>query len=382
MKRVMLMVMLLCIGWGIKAQNLIYVNLDKGSDSGSGGIATPYLSLKKALSVATAPSEVRLMIREDGKKAVYTVDGELTIPRDVKVVGGYNIRGEQIAGAALNIIVQGDSTSRIFKVAGTLEGVTVTGGKCKGGNGGGVYVLSGGKVLNCIITDNVASYQLPKVGDLLMKDGTYMDVSLFTYDQVNDLKGVVFWVNPDKSAVSPKGWAVSPYFAQEKEWWTGDNSGVTGTDASYFLTLQDALRDMDGKSNTQRFAGNAGCAVIQDCLNFGDSKDFYLPSLGQLYCLLVGWSEVEDAFAKLWGVIQPKQELAVIQGLFGPSARAYSKKTVWSETQHFMHLRSCLVSSTLKDKKNIWVLYDLYEKSYIDGQAANLTHQYIYVTEF
>lgn len=381
MKRVMLMVMLLCIGWGIKAQNLIYVNLDKGSDSGSGGIATPYLSLKKALSVATAPSEVRLMIREDGKKAVYTVDGELTIPRDVKVVGGYNTRGEQIAGAALNIIVQGDSTSRIFKVAGTLEGVTVTGGKCKGGNGGGVYVVSGGKVLNCIITDNVASYQLPKVGDLLMKDGTYMDVSLFTYDQVNDLKGVVFWVNPDKSAVSPKGWAVSPYFPEGKKWWTGEaSSGVTGTDASYFLTLQDALRDINGKSNTQRFAGNAGCAVIQDCLNFGDN--FYLPSLGQLYCLLVGWSEVDATFAKLWGVIQPKQDRTVIEGLFGPSARGYRDQSVWSETDHFMHLRSCLVSSTLKDKKNIWVLYDLYEKSYIDGQAANLTHQYIYVTEF
>ncbi|NCE71988.1 DUF1565 domain-containing protein [Odoribacter sp. Z80] len=389
MKSVWLIVLLWCMGWELCAQRLVYVGLDWGSDSGSGGIETPYLSLKKALSVARANDEVRLLIRENGNKAVFETKGELVIPAGVKVSGGYNKKGEKISDSALKIVVEGDGSNRVFKVYGELEGVTVTGGKCKGANGGGVYVATGGKVQNCIITGNTASYQLPKVGDLLMKDGSYMDVGAFTYDQMEQVKGVVFWVNPDKSAASPKGWAVSPYTDEPYKWWAASSNSITGADPASFLNLQEALLDLNGKENTLRFQNNPNCGIIQRCLAFGGSGDFYLPSLGQLYRLLVGWDEVENTFEELWRVIRESNDLVKAQDFYGRGVRSVwtnsnCDKDHWSNvTFHFMHQQAALLaSSTLYNNSMIWGLVDIAERANIQNQLARSEINFVYVTEF
>lgn len=384
MKSILLIGLLWCMGWGLSAQRLIYVGLDLGSDSGSGGIETPYLTLKKALSVAKANDEVRLLLRENGSKAVFETQDELVIPAGVKVSGGYDKKGEKASDPALKIVVEGNGSSRIFKVYGVLEGVTVTGGKCKGGNGGGVYVATGGKVLNCIVTGNAASYQLPKVGDLLMKDGSYIDISAFTYDRIDQVKGVIFWVNPDKSAASPKGWAVSPYTDEPVRWW-GGSGNVTG--ATAFLSLQEALLDLNGKENTLRFKDNSNCLIIQKCLAKGE--DFYLPSLGQLYRLLVGWDSVEKTFAELWKMVRSKNDIDKAVSFFGRGARTdWSSPNCgvdgWSNvTFHFMHLQSGnLASSTLRSGNRAWVLNDMVERANISEQAVNRAINFVYVTEF
>ena len=83
------------------------------------------------------------------------------------------------------------------------------------------------------------------------------------------------------------------------------------------MNLQEALLDLNGKENTLRFQNNPNCGIIQRCLAFGGSGDFYLPSLGQLYRLLVGWDEVENTFEELWRVIRESNDLAKAQDFYG-----------------------------------------------------------------
>lgn len=395
MKRVLYVwVCLMLCGISLAAQEqVIYVSAN-GSDTWVGSQTQPYGTIYKALEVAAARSgtvEVRVAV------GVYPVSitkapkkGTLVIPVHVTLKGGYlngeafsvqNVLAPDRESPAGQTILQGDSTCRVALVKGGLEQVVVTGGRAEGANGGGVLVESGGSVNNCIIHSNQASGRAPKVGDLLMKNGDYVDVSSITYEQKDQVAGVVFWVNPKRDAPKgERGRAVSvKQFRNNMIAPIGYTGGLVSKKSCfitnvpdlppYYEEIEEAINDMDGKANTDDWSGYVNSCVefplAKDCRSLGEQ--WYIPAAGEVMLILTEWSMVENTFHVLWDKIwagaSGNQE--IIRDYFGLNSSAIGS---WYNTgEHFLLTPGQLISSTRANKQNIWIL----TSSFINASKLN-----------
>lgn len=374
---VLLMMMALCQAGGLKAQQEIYVSLADGWDDwNSGVLSQPFKTIEKAITkaVTVGAKEVRIVAGE------YHLNGELKIPANLSLVGGYKPKETvRVQNPAEQTIIVGDGRNRVATVAGVLDGVTVKGGFCKGGNGGGVLVKSTGRVVNCVVVENKATFQLPKIGDLLMKDGTFLDVNSFTYQRKDDVVGVIFWVNPDKGAnIGAQGYAVAPDAFYGITWGkTNEAMNVTGT---FYANTSEAVNDMDGRGNTDNLMRFPGCLAIQKCRERG--PQWSLPALGQLMQLAAEWDVVQSAFGKLWEEMMKKPGInrTELRAFFGSKIEINNNYT---DSQHFMTLSGgMLFSSTLKDKESVWRLADLSEKAVVGVVGRKDIANFLYVVEF
>lgn len=379
MKRIVVCVLLTMLmvfqGSLLKAQQEIYVSLlDGWDDWNSGVLMQPFKTVEKAIAkaVAVGAKEVRVVVGE------YHLSSELKIPVNLSLIGGYKSKETvRVQNSAEQTILIGSGSKRVAVVEGLLEGVTVKGGFCKGGNGGGVFVKSTGRVVNCIVVENKATFLLPKVGDLLMKDGTYLDVNNFTYDQRANVEGVIFWVNPDKGAdIGKQGYAVGTGAAYNVRWANSLNKSGT-----FCKTISDAVSDMDGRGNTDDLKSRyTDCNAVNKCREKG--AQWSLPALGQLMQLAAEWSVLEISFGKLWDEMLkiPGNRLVEMQAFFGSGVEINERG--WSGSQHFLVSSGMLFSSTLQDKSNVWKLEEIIETTIVGKASLKDFGNVLFVVEF
>lgn len=381
MRRIVCFLALWCglIGMGT-AQTVVYVS-EEGNDISWTGVAelpfkTVHRALEKVKNVST-PVEIRVAV------GVYPISGEekgeLMIPANVTVKGGFLKKG--VSGVqdvqAVNrdkaegqSIFQGDSTCRIATVKGVLEQVVVTGGRAEGANGGGVLVESGGVVRNCIIRNNKASGRAPKVGDIILESGNFIDVSQYQYGQEDDVKGIVFWVNPKRDApAGQRGRAVS--IKEFRSTWVEGSTKISDVKnnivaGTYFTTEEEALQDIDGKSATDFLLAHTN-SVITDyplarkCREYGE--EWYLPAIGEVMWMLTEWNTVDNSFRILWNRIQAgcSANLTVMRSYFDlsdptrASATWYDSGTLWQDGN--------FASSSRKEDIGIWRLTSFYNQA-------------------
>ncbi len=372
MKRVLFLFCLLFLTTALSAQKVLYVS-SNGSDTWTGSRTQPFQTVHKALE-QSGVTEVRVAV--GNYKISIHEKGEIYVPAGVVVKGGYKEKAPHEVQDALvenrgvvagQSVFQGDSTCRIFEVAGGLEQVTVTGGRAEGGNGGGVFVKSGGVVKNCIIWGNQAAGKAPKVGDLLMKNGDCMDVSLFTYEQKDDVEGVVFWVNPQRDA--PKGErgravgikTVSGFWLKPPGYF---GTSLVEVDVSfpdfmpYVSSPASALTDVDGDINTTKILAASAdfeYPLAEACRDLG--SDWYLPAIGEVMYIMAEWSVVDDTFGILWDKIQVGcgGSRTFMQNYFGCSST--DAVLSWKETSVLLHTKTAnIVSSSCVTKSEVWRL--------------------------
>lgn len=372
MKRLLFVIGVLFLLSGVLQAQVVYVS-PHGSDSWTGSNTQPYQTIHKALEKAGV-KEVRVAV--GSYKVSIRQKGEIIIPRGVTVRGGYlekaphevlDVQSDNPGTLQGQTILQGDSTCRIAKVAGVVEQVTATGGFAQAGNGGGVYVVAGGEVRNCIISGNQASARAPKVGDLLMKNGDYLDASLFTYDQRDDVAGVVFWVNPQRNApLGERGRAVGVKSLSMR--WI-QPPGYDGSSAvgvlfpfpdfmPYCASVEDALQDFAGDVNTTNIL-NASAdfeyPLAAACRALG--TEWYLPAAGEIMWIMGEWSVVDYVFEILWDKIRVGSGYsnAYVEQYFGRAPLDATKR--WSNIDFILHEQfAMLASSSSKDKQNTWML--------------------------
>lgn len=374
MKRVLFLFCLLFLVTSLSAQKVLYVS-SNGSDTWSGSRTQPYQTVHKALQ-QSGVTEIRVAVG-NYKISVYD-QGQILIPAGVAVKGGYSEKAphevqdvlvEDRSVVSGQSVFQGDSTCRIFEVAGVLEQVTVTGGRAEGGNGGGVYVKSGGVMKNCIVWGNQAAGEAPKVGDLLMKNGVCMDVSLFTYDQKDDVDGIVFWVNPQRDA--PKGErgramsikTLNDYWMKHKNY-TGNKAIDIADDvafpefAPYFLSESVALTDLEGEANTDKIlaiSSDFEFPLIKACRNMG--AKWYTPAIGEIMFLTAEWSVVDDVLEILWNRVQTGSggSRTVMQNYFGCTSANALKP--WRLCGSIMFSAgSNIISSSCQTGSTVWAV--------------------------
>lgn len=388
MKRVLFLVSLLFWVTLLSAQKVVYVS-SNGSDTWTGSRVQPFQTVYKALE-QSGVTEIRVAV---GKYNISVYEkGEIIIPAGVVVKGGYM---EKAPHEVLDILVedrsvvggqsvfQGDSTCRIFEVAGVLEQVTVTGGRAEGANGGGVFVKSGGHVKNCIIWGNQAAGKAPKVGDLLMKNGDCMDVSLFTYDQKDDVEGVVFWVNPQRDA--PPGERGRAMTVKTFEDFWIKPKGYFGTSTveikvpfpvfpDYFSSQVLALTDVDGAKNTTNIlnaspSGDFEFSLATACRDMGEN--WYLPAMGEIMWMMAEWSIVDDVFEILWNRVQAGcgGSRSIMQEYFG--CKPLDAGLAWRETNVLLHTKSAKVmSSSCYTKSEVWVLGSFTNRAVLESEEV------------
>lgn len=373
MKRVLFLFCLLFLVTSLSAQKVLYVS-SNGSDTWSGSRTQPYQTVHKALQ-QSGVTEIRVAVG-NYKISVYD-QGQILIPAGVAVKGGYSEKAphevqdvlvEDRSVVSGQSVFQGDSTCRIFEVAGVLEQVTVTGGRAEGGNGGGVYVKSGGVMKNCIVWGNQAAGEAPKVGDLLMKNGVCMDVSLFTYDQKDDVDGIVFWVNPQRDA--PKGErgramsikTLNDYWMKYVNY-TGGNVTVPSIVvfpefAPYSSSESVALTDLDGEANTDKIlaiSSDFEFSLAKACRNMG--AEWYMPAIGEIMYLMAEWSIVDDVLEILWNRVQTGSggSRTVMQNYFGCTSPDALKP--WRQTGSIMFSAGAnIISSSCHTKSSVWAV--------------------------
>lgn len=372
MKRVLLLFCLLLSVTALSAQKVLYVS-SNGSDTWTGSRTQPFLTVYKALE-QPGVTEIRVAV---GSYKISVYDrGEIAIPAGVAVKGGYleeaphevqDILAEDRSVVAGQTVFQGDSTCRIFEVAGLLEQVTVTGGRAEGGNGGGVFVKSGGVVKNCIIWGNQASGRAPKVGDLLMKNGDCMDASLFTYEQRDDVEGVVFWINPHRDA--PKGERGRAMSVKTLTDFWMKPKGYSGTSlvqvdvefpdfAPYLPSPADAITDLSGDVNTTKILASSAefeYPLAKLCRDMGE--EWYLPAMGEIMYIMAEWSIVDDVFEILWDKVQAGcgGNRAYMQDYFG--CETNDAILPWKSADVLLHTKTANVaSSSCIEKSEVWRL--------------------------
>lgn len=373
MKRVLFLFCLLFLVTSLSAQKVLYVS-SNGSDTWSGSRTQPYQTVHKALQ-QSGVTEIRVAVG-NYKISVYD-QGQILIPAGVAVKGGYlekaphevqDVLVEDRSVVSGQSVFQGDSTCRIFEVAGVLEQVTVTGGRAEGGNGGGVYVKSGGVMKNCIVWGNQAAGEAPKVGDLLMKNGVCMDVSLFTYDQKDDVDGIVFWVNPQRDA--PKGErgramsikTLNDYWMKYLNYTGGSvllpSTVVFPEFAPYFSSEAVALTDLEGDVNTDKIlaiSSDFEFPLIKACRNMG--AEWYMPAIGEIMFLTAEWSVVDDVLEILWNRVQTGSggSRTVMQNYFGcTSANALNP---WRQSGSIMFsVVADIISSSCQTGSSVWTV--------------------------
>lgn len=341
----------LYIFWGLalllwcvsgQAQKIIYVSSVKGQDYGAGTFTNPYQTIAKALTEVNGETEIRVT---EGK---YHLVKELIIPAGVILRGGYRLDGELRWGdAAEKTILIGTGKTRVVKLAGILDGVTVKGGFAQGQNGGGVYVSSGGKVINCIITENKASYRFPKVGDLLMKDKSYLDVAEFTYDMYDKVLGVICWVNTDQGAdPGEQGLAVSTDFTMGN--WAINPSNVSIPNGiTMAIDEEAAMMDLNGKAHT----GSLSTVSIGAQWNRNKGAEWIYPSLGMLGIVATEWHQLELTFNTLYDEMHSHYSGDILKSFFGEKIQI---AVDYKDSHHYMRQQTAWTSSTLKDRTNYW----------------------------
>lgn len=372
----------------LPAQKVVYVS-ERGDDSWSGAQTLPYESVYKALESVkdvAGPVEIRVAVgkylisAQKGKKK-----GELLVPANVTIRGGYVREGTGVKDMLSDnrgnpdgqTIFQGDSTCRIATVKGVLEQVVVAGGRVEGANGGGILVESGGKVVNCIIRSNQASGSTPKVGDLLLKSGDFMDVSQYVYGQADEVVGIVFWVNPKRDApVGERARAMSikefyePWVAVKNKCNYKEEFLVNLVAGTYCPDVESALSDTDGAANTELLLSNTNAYVTdfplaRACRNYGEG--WYLPAIGEIMWILTEWNTVDNSFRIVWDKIQTGSgaDMVVMNKYFGfvnPSS-AYAS---WYEADLLWFKYYDPTSSSRKDAVNCWHLTSFYNKAALE----------------
>jgi hypothetical protein len=326
-----LLAVLLGVGCPVFSQTAYYV-YPGGKNSNPGTAEQPFRTLYKALDAAreTDVDTIRLAVGE------YLVsspkmggEGEFVIPAGVVVQGGFEVQAD---GVVMKIqqyggeeeparsVLKGDSTCRIARVAGILEHVTVTGGLASQDNGGGVYVESGGIVRNCIIHSNTATGLVPKVGDLLMKDGSFVAASKFQADRIDELEGVVFWINPLKNAPEGQQGRVVSLKRVKGHWVEKKSGNIISADRNNLKTLlasiqihtmEDALLDTSGKQHTDFILSQVGSTysfpIVQNCRDYQVGGNWYMPASGELMLMLGEWATVWESLNVVWDRLTPTE---------------------------------------------------------------------------
>lgn len=262
-----------------------------------------------------AMAGIKEAINGGGKKVLvrwgtYALTEELVVPSGVEVSGGYGSDGERQSGGTEMTVLQATAKFRVARVEGILDGFTICGGIAAGENGGGVYVVSGGTVRNCIVRNNYAGRYYPRVGDVQLRDGSFLRMEELTAADEPRVRGIVFWINPDPDAVEGnRGWLVSKYPIVNMGKWAGTNGAdIQVTDAT-FETWKEAVEDTMGWSHCQKVkaSGRLGYVpAIQACLEYDgggwaeEKGKWYLPALGQLRCLVAEYALLERTWKKIF----------------------------------------------------------------------------------
>lgn len=383
MKHVLWVLILMVFLGTLSAQKIVYVSPD-GSDNWSGASALPYQTVHKALEAVkgvTGAVEIRVAVgkylissRKGNKK------GELVIPANVTVRGAYvkessgvkDVLSPDRGNPAGQTLFQGDSTCRIATLKGVLEQVVVDGGRADGANGGGVLVESGGKVLNCIIRNNQASGSMPKVGDILLESGDFIDVTQYIYGQADKVKGVVFWVNPKRDApVGDRARAVSikeftANWIEIKSCRYEEEFIPNLVLTPYCVDIEAAILDTDGAENTEKLLSNTNAYVTnfplaKVCRDYG--AGWYLPAIGEIMWILAEWGVVDDTFRILWTKIQDgcKSDVNTMKSYFGFADPSFAARS-WYEAG-LSWFNGWPTSSSRSDAVNCWQLTGFYNEA-------------------
>lgn len=293
---------------GVEAQSVRYVVPGGNGDKGGSSWANAMADVKAALEVPGV-TEVRV------KWGTYQLREELFVPAGVELSGGWDEDDKRKAGGTEATVLQATGSNRVVTVAGKLDGFTVKGGIVAGRNGGGVYVKSSGEVHNCIVQRNMAVEYYPKIGDAYCTDGSFLSREDINDGNKNQIRGIVFWVNPDPEAVAGRrGWVMA-LEAKSMGWAkSGTQESEECVTGYSFASVKDAVADTAGYAHTEAIKNSSSfnpdnCKAAQYCWIYRADKgeSWYLPAVGQLRILGDVWKEVVetywviDAEAKLKG---------------------------------------------------------------------------------
>lgn len=269
-------------------------------------------------SWANALGDIKAAIDGGGREVrvqggTYTLSAQLNVPVGVVVTGGYETDGTWSGRAERTVLVAAEG-QRVARVAGTLECFTLQGGVAAGEAGGGAYVASTGLVRNCVVRDCYAGRYYPKVGDVQMRDRSFKPYGEVVPSDSNNVRGIVFWVNPDPNAAAGhRGWLVckrmTPEGTQGYGKW-GENSAATSKlTGATFATWRDALADTAGWSHCQAVKnGNMlndaraiKCCLEYDVKGWTEEKGmWYLPAAGQMSVFRAEYGIVRRTAEKLY----------------------------------------------------------------------------------
>lgn len=302
MKYVLLLIGLLLMLPG-EAQRLRYV-VPGGAGSQGGTSWTEAMSSVETALAVPGVTEVRV------RWGTYLLPAELVVPVGVTLSGGWDTDGERKAGGTEATVLQPAGQFRVATVKGTIDGFTVTGGIAKGKDGGGLYVVTGGKIINCIVKNNISTCYYPKIGDCYCIDGTFLQRGEITESNKSKIKGIVFWVNSDPAAIEgTRGWVVAIEGKPFNEWAkNGTNAGkdcVTGTGVG---TVEEALADTAGRHHTYHIKNAVSgffpddCYAAKHCWEYRSNKgeSWYLPAIGQLRVLFNEWKAVTETYWEIY----------------------------------------------------------------------------------
>lgn len=290
------------------------------------------------LALETGGTDIRVAA------GIYELDRELTVASGQTVSGGWAPAANVCYGdAADRTILRATGRHRVATVAGTMKGFTVTGGLIERGKGGGVYVKNGGVVENCIIKGNVAGTYYPRVGDVYCSGGAFLRKEEITAANAPTIGGIVFWVNPDTTAVEgQRGWVAA--VTQKIVAWE-KNPAFTNSTGEFFLTIEEALKDTSGYRHTAAIVAAGSkleypAAYYCHDLEAGEIRGWYLPALGQLVMLAGERDRIENTYDE---IRKHKTEL-------GPDllldAISYCSSTEWRENENSIWGVSMLLTNS------------------------------------
>lgn len=278
---------------------------------------------------------------------------ELTIPSGVTVIGGFPANATTsaqriypgVATTAQLSILNGNYQHRVATVSGTLVGCVITKGYAyaNGTNGGGV-LITGGNVLNCILTYNIASSKAPSpttipgtyvasIGDIYCTDSTLVEPTYsvnsngkyvatlpsgYSYNSGSGLittpkgtktpLGIVFYVN---SAATTKNILIVGKPSTGRLQWTNTCcTSLTDIPGLTDITTQGtAQADMNGATNTlavyNYITSNSINIIYYPAINYvksypksGTSVIWYIPAGGEMFKMWSVYPQI-DACATL-----------------------------------------------------------------------------------
>ncbi|MEG1643674.1 MAG: sialate O-acetylesterase, partial [Bacteroidales bacterium] len=155
----------------VEASSVIYVD----GDAVSSGDGKSWASAKKSLSeaITSAPSGGEIWIKGSTNGIQYNNAGQINISSGLSIYGGFAGDETNLVGrdAKKNRVIvkqintTANATNRVFNITAdnvTIDGITITGGKCDGttnSTGGGAMIVNGQNfhLNNCVVEDNSAT---------------------------------------------------------------------------------------------------------------------------------------------------------------------------------------------------------------------------------